>query len=155
MPFSDGTTMDSLRHFPLGSRFPDSPHAVISSLPTMEDVRGYEEHDPRVLAALKSGYPRFVVHEYVQRLVDFYVERAELVGRTVVLVDSRRAVDDAVTFLGASVGELLVDVGVYLLHCDVADQVVDEAVEEIRAAYGLWSLFAPGGGFVAEAWPIG
>ena len=114
--------MDSLRHFPLGSRFPDSPHAVISSLPTMEDVRGYEEHDPRVLGALKSGYPRFVVHEYVQRLVDFYVERAELVGRTVVLVDSRRAVDDAVTFLGASVGELLVDFGVYLLHCDVADQ---------------------------------
>ena len=113
--------MDSLRHFPLGSRFPDSPHAVISSLPTLEDVRGYEEHDPRVLNALKSGYPRFVQHEYVQQLVDFYVERAELVERYVVLLDSCRAMEDALTFLGAGVHELLVDDAVYLLYCDAGD----------------------------------
>jgi hypothetical protein len=43
------SNMNTLRHFPLGSRWPDSPHAVISSLPTMQDVRGYEEHEPRVI----------------------------------------------------------------------------------------------------------
>jgi cystathionine gamma-synthase len=114
--------MDSLRHFPLGTRFPDSPHAVISSLPTMEDVRGYEEHDPRVLAALKSGYPRFVVHVFVQKLVEFYQQREGLVGQAMVLVDGRRAADDAVVFLGAGVRERFVDEGVYLLHCDDTDK---------------------------------
>ena len=63
--------MNSLRHFPLGEPFPGSPHAVISSLPTMADVRGYEEHDPRVMDAIKSGYPRFVVHAFVQKLIEF------------------------------------------------------------------------------------
>ncbi|MDP4693096.1 MAG: PLP-dependent transferase, partial [Opitutales bacterium] len=63
--------MNSLKHFPLGTRFPNSPHAVISSLPTMADVRGYEEQDPRVVAALDSGYPRFVVHAYIRRLIEF------------------------------------------------------------------------------------
>ena len=65
--------MQSLQHFPLGSRFPDSPHAVISSLPTMADVRGYEEKAEHVMLAMDSGYPRFVVHKYVQLLTDSYL----------------------------------------------------------------------------------
>ena len=72
--------MDSFRQFPLGAPFPDSPHAVISSLPSMADVRGYEENEPRVVEALKSGYPRFVVHEFVRRLIEFYVDREALAG---------------------------------------------------------------------------
>lgn len=113
--------MNTLRHFPLGMRLPDSPHAVISSLPSMEDVRGYEEHDPRVLSALKSGYPRFVVHEFVQQLIDFYVQRAALVDRAVVLVDGERAADDVVEFCGLEVERLEVDTGVFLVHCDSAE----------------------------------
>ena len=50
------TVMNSLRQFPLGAVFPESPHAVVCSLPTMADVCGYEEKDARVLNALKSGY---------------------------------------------------------------------------------------------------
>ncbi|MFQ3225105.1 MAG: cystathionine gamma-synthase [Lentimonas sp.] len=113
--------MNSLRHFPLGTRFPDSPHAVISSLPTMADVRGYEEHDPRVLDALKSGYPRFVVHAFVQKLMEFYLQREGLVGRDVVLVDGRRAADDLLGELGGQLAKLEVDDGVYLVSCDATD----------------------------------
>ncbi|CAA6692077.1 MULTISPECIES: PLP-dependent transferase [unclassified Lentimonas] len=122
--------MDSLRHFPLGSRFPDSPHAVISSLPTLKDVCGYEEHDPRVLSALKSGYPRFVTHEYVELLIEFYVKRAGLVGRAVVLVDSRRAVDDALVYLGARACSLQVDGSVYILYCDASDVALVKRIKK-------------------------
>ena len=114
--------MNSLRHFPLGARWPDSPHAVISSLPTMEDVRGYEEQDPRVLNALKSGYPRFVVHQYVQRLVEFYVEREGLEAKAVVLVDGRRAADDLLDEIGVELEKLEVDEGIYLVYCDAAEE---------------------------------
>lgn len=113
--------MNSLRHFPLGARLPDSPHAVISSLPTMEDVRGYEEQDPRVLDALRSGYPRFVVHEFAQRLIDFYLEREGLQGKAVVLIDGRRAADDLLCEIDGSLGKLEVDDGVYLVYCDASD----------------------------------
>lgn len=140
-PFIVCTTMDSLRHFPLGSRFPDSPHAVISSLPTMEDVRGYEEQDPRVLGALKSGYPRFVQHEYVGQLLDFYVERAGLVGRAMVLVDGRRALAAALEFLGPSVSALQVDTGVYLLHVDAEDLALAKQLKKFvqHTGCGIYS----------------
>lgn len=113
--------MDSLRHFPLGTRFPDSPHAVISSLPTMADVRGYEEGEARVKAALKSGYPRFVVHEFVQRLVDFYREREGLSEHTAFLIPSRRAADDLLDWLGEGFKKLQVEEGVYLVYCLASD----------------------------------
>ncbi|MFT6059419.1 MAG: cystathionine gamma-synthase, partial [Lentimonas sp.] len=111
--------MNSLRHFSLGEPFPASPHAVISSLPTMEDVRGYEEHDPRVMNAIKSGYPRFVVHAFVQKLVEFYQQREGLERQAMVLVDGRRAADDLLAVLGAQVGKRQVEEGIYLVCCDV------------------------------------
>ena len=115
------SNMNTLRHFPLGSRWPDSPHAVISSLPTMQDVRGYEEHEPRVIEAMQSGYPRFVVHEYVRQLLDFYIEREGLLGRSVVLVAGERALQDVRDFCGTGVDRVEVDAGVFLLHCDLED----------------------------------
>ena len=111
--------MNSLRHFSLGEPFPASPHAVISSLPTMEDVRGYEEHDPRVMNAMKSGYPRFVVHEFVQKLIKFYQQREGVEGQALVLVDGRRAADDLLAELGGQVNKRQVEEGIYLVGCDV------------------------------------
>ncbi|MGB0409492.1 MAG: PLP-dependent transferase [Opitutales bacterium] len=113
--------MNSLRQFPLGKPFPDSPHAVISSLPTMADVRAYEEHEPRVFEAMKSGYPRFVVHEYVQRLIDFYSDREALSDREAMLIAGRRAADDLMRCLGAGFLKLEADAGVYLVHCNAGD----------------------------------
>lgn len=61
--------MDTVfRPLPLGTRIPDSPHAVSCSLPTMRDVCGYEEQDAEVLRQVTSGYPRFVVHPYAREL---------------------------------------------------------------------------------------
>ena len=58
----------AFRHRPLGEPVPGSPHSVSCSLPTLADVVGYEEKDPRVLAALAAGYPRFAVHPFVREL---------------------------------------------------------------------------------------
>lgn len=47
---------------------PNSPHSVSVALPRWRDVVGYEEKDPAVIGALKSGYPRFFLHTEVQEL---------------------------------------------------------------------------------------
>ncbi len=40
----------------LGCPIPDSPHAVSACLPTWADNIGYEEHDPRVMQKLTTGW---------------------------------------------------------------------------------------------------
>jgi cystathionine gamma-synthase len=80
--------MQAFAHIPLGSPIPDSPHAVSCSLPTMAAVRGYEEKDPAVLACLKTGYPRFVVHPFSRRLASVFAEGGGLAGRTLWLTSS-------------------------------------------------------------------
>lgn len=57
----------SLQHHPLGASFTGDAHSVISSLPTLDAVIGYEEKRPEVLDALAQGYPRFVRHALVRR----------------------------------------------------------------------------------------
>jgi hypothetical protein len=54
----------------LGRPIPDSPHAVSVALPRWQDVVGYEEGRPEVIARLATGYPRFVVHPLVRALVN-------------------------------------------------------------------------------------
>ncbi len=49
----------------LGHPLPDSAHAVSVSLPRWQDVVGYEEKRPEVMARLRSGYPRFLIHPLV------------------------------------------------------------------------------------------
>jgi cystathionine gamma-synthase len=80
--------MDFLRHHPLGARVPDSAHAVCASLPTMADVIGYEEKDPRVMGKLELGYPRFVQHVYLRRLLEHLRLRKGWGGRDVFLAAS-------------------------------------------------------------------
>lgn len=108
--------MNSLQHFPLGTPFPSSPHAVASSLPTMADVRAYEEKDARVVEAMASGYPRFVVHVYVRDLIAYYIEREGLAGRGGVLVPSRRAAQELVDYTGGKVLSLEVEDGLYFVY---------------------------------------
>ena len=115
--------MPSLRHYPLGATYSCSPHAVINSLPTMADVHAYEKKDPRVLDALRSGYPRFVVHPYVSELVDWLLQRERLIGRSAVLVVTQRAVQDLLDYVnaGPAVGVVAVVGGLQLVHCDAGD----------------------------------
>ncbi|MBL9187635.1 MAG: PLP-dependent transferase [Opitutaceae bacterium] len=78
-------------HLPLGQPIPSSPHAVSCSLPTMRDVRGYEEKNPETMRALSSGYPRFVVHPFTRQLIaHFTATLPALAGRTLWLATSAR-----------------------------------------------------------------
>ena len=61
-----------LGHFPLGTPVPNKEHAVCVSLPTFDDVIGYEEKRPETLQRLPSGYPRFVRHRKVSELAEFW-----------------------------------------------------------------------------------
>lgn len=56
---------------PLGAPLPDDAHACSVSLPTWASVVGYEEGDAVVSSMLKCGYPRFVYHPYVLRLMKY------------------------------------------------------------------------------------
>lgn len=120
--------MTTLRHYPLGKTCPNSPHAVVSSLPTMADVRGYEEGEARVMAALRSGYPRFWVHAFIQELTTFYLERAGLSGRAGFLIPGRRAVQELVDRIGPGVIALQVEPALYLLHYPGGDYDLHDRV---------------------------
>lgn len=52
----------------LGLSLPQSIHAVSVSLPSWQDVIGYEEKRPEVINRLQCGYPRFVIHPLVAEL---------------------------------------------------------------------------------------
>lgn len=83
--------MPAFTHLPLGQRIPASPHAVSCSLPTMRDVRGYEEKDPETMRQLTSGYPRFVVHPFTRQLIAHLTATNHgLAGRTLWLTSSPR-----------------------------------------------------------------
>ncbi|MCC6415529.1 MAG: PLP-dependent transferase [Opitutaceae bacterium] len=82
--------MSAFVHLPLGQPIPNSPHAVSCSLPTMRAVHGYEQKDPAITSRMTSGYPRFVVHPFLQTLADLYRERTGLAGQKLWLVSSAR-----------------------------------------------------------------
>lgn len=92
----------NLKQFALGARINSNPHAVVSSLPTLADVRAYEEKDARVAAAIESGYPRFVEHVYVRELKAFYLERAGIKAVESALVKASRTVDLLAELIGSS-----------------------------------------------------
>ncbi len=73
---------------PLGQPIPRLLHAVSCSLPSMRDVRGYEEKDPAVVRHLTSGYPRFVVHPLLLQLAAELRRQHGLAGQTLWLVSS-------------------------------------------------------------------
>lgn len=60
---------------PCGTSIPFvNPHAVSVSLPTLQDVIGYEEGDITVLSAMQSGYPRFFTNKVVEKLIQYVRE---------------------------------------------------------------------------------
>ena len=59
-----------LGQFKLGQPLPSRTHAVCVSIPKFADIIGYEEKDPATLSAMPSGYPRFVRHQFIQRMIN-------------------------------------------------------------------------------------
>ena len=64
--------VSGLSHFSLGQAVPKRDHAVCVSLPTIKDLIGYEEKNPKTLAAMRSGYPRFVRNHRIKELDHHY-----------------------------------------------------------------------------------
>ncbi len=58
-----------LGRFSLGQPVPARTHAVCVSLPRVEDLIGYEEKDPKTLGSMPTGYPRFVRHPMIERMI--------------------------------------------------------------------------------------
>ena len=58
-----------LGKFALGQAVPNREHAVCVSIPTVSDLVGYEKKDPRTMSHMDSGYPRFVEHRLIQKLI--------------------------------------------------------------------------------------
>lgn len=115
----------SLRQFALGESLVASPHSVVGCLPTMADVRAYEEKEARVWSALEGGYPRFVEHDYVRELKGFYVKRAGLAVKAAALVRGEAAVVSLKGLLGGEMGALEVEAGLFLVWLEeAADGVV-------------------------------
>lgn len=70
---------DYLCHIPCGESVPfNNPHAVSVSLPSLDDVIGYEEGYSSVVDKMKSGYPRFFRNKWVQQLVDYVVGKYQI-----------------------------------------------------------------------------
>ncbi|HEY3357076.1 MAG TPA: PLP-dependent transferase [Polyangia bacterium] len=85
----------------LGQPIPASPHAVSVSLPTWADVVGYEEGDPRVLARLTAGYPRFVFNRYVAAARHAASAAHGAPGEDSLVFPSARVAEDCAAFLRA------------------------------------------------------
>lgn len=64
-----------IRTYQLGENFLGSPHAVSASLPTMQDIIGYEEKEARVHDAMQGGYPRFKRHAFLKQLSKVFLQR--------------------------------------------------------------------------------
>ena len=96
----------------------------------MADVHAYEQHDPRVVKALESGYPRFVEHTFIKELTCFYLNRAGIEGCGAVLIPGRRATQDLVDYIGQGVLTLKVEDALFLVHFDKSDERLSHLVRK-------------------------
>jgi cystathionine gamma-synthase len=110
----------SLKQFALGESLVASPHSVVGCLPTMADVRAYEEKETRVWSALEGGYPRFVEHVWVRELKSFYMERAGLEITDAALLRGEPALASLADLLGGDFRSLEVEPGLFLVWLEGA-----------------------------------
>ena len=96
----------------------------------MADVHAYEQHEPRVVSALKSGYLRFVEHSFIKELIYFYLNRAGLEGCGAVLIPGRRATQNLVDYIGQGVSALKVEDALFLVYFDKSDHKLSHLVRK-------------------------
>ncbi|NDV62244.1 PLP-dependent transferase [Puniceicoccales bacterium CK1056] len=87
------------KSYPLGDPVNGSPHSVCVSLPTMADVIGYEEKDPKVLSSFTAGYPRFFRNPLITDL-SVRLEQEGCMMATDPLLPSEAVARDLSHFLG-------------------------------------------------------
>lgn len=85
----------------------------------MRDLRGYEEKNPETIRHMTSGYPRFVVHPFLQQLAQHLARRDGLHDHLLWLVSSPRMADRLAAYLGAAHVVRVVDGGIHgIAHPD-------------------------------------
>lgn len=85
-------------NYPLGARIPNSIHSVVCSIPTIADIKGYEEKKPETLSVIKGAYPRFFRHQYLQDIDRQLQQKQDQVGRVFYPLASRRSADEMINF---------------------------------------------------------
>ncbi len=129
----------------LGRPIPDSLHAVSMALPRWQDVVGYEEKRPEVLARLEVGYPRFMVHPFVRQIADELGD-----GQPCLPFSSARAAGQCAAFIHRHSGAAATDIVHRGLH----------AVRTTPAGQAALRAFWQHAGWIvssrqAEAWLAG
>ncbi len=115
------------------------------SLPTLKDVVGYEERKPRVMRALRSGYPRFISHHYVERLAERLRESEfGLGGRQIFLTQSVRGARLLADFVGAEADPRVAEAqGCHFVHTVATETVWRRGMAFLQhTGYGISSRFA-------------
>jgi len=78
---------------PCGTRIPESIHAVSVSMPTLEDLIGYENKNPETHKKILTGYPRFHTHPYVAQVQKYLSEKFYIGDAPILILASRKAAE--------------------------------------------------------------
>ncbi|PJZ71540.1 Cys/Met metabolism PLP-dependent enzyme [Leptospira perolatii] len=101
-----------------GERIPYSNvHAVSMSLPKVQDVIGYEEKRVETLSRLKAGYPRFIAHAFVEKILDYNREQKGIEGPQVI-VNSQKVANQIIELFELRGSQILEDEGIVTLVFD-------------------------------------
>jgi len=96
-----------LGRFALGQPVPNRDHAVCVSLPTFRDLIGYEEKDPATRASLRSGYPRFVQHHLIGKLISYLNSQGPNDGWQRFLFSDEKSCKDVIKLHGISNSKII------------------------------------------------
>lgn len=120
--------------YEVGEPIPNSPHAVVSNLPTLKNVRDYEEGAPNVVSEMKQGYPRFVRHQWVELLNKHVTHTLNLEGVWSVLVSQTEAIKEYALSLDLRIQVKAIDSDLYGLsaYYIFVDQAHTTAVEALK-----------------------
>jgi cystathionine gamma-synthase len=131
--------MSALRDYPLGTPVPDSPHAVIVSLPTMADVIGYEERRPETMEFVRTGYPRFKQHPFVTAAARKFFFENKLATRALFPVVSAAVAERVAHLAGAPAADygVVESDGWALLHVTPDDPALAQRVGKIIQHTGV------------------
>ena len=118
--------MSLKQKYALGEPVPNNPHAVVSNVPTLEDVCAYEEKADYVVSAMKQGYPRFVQHAWVNQLIESVVKSFALEVSYAVLLQKNQQLESFFNSLGEGVrclplSEATVGVPMDLIYINASD----------------------------------
>ncbi|EJD47016.1 PLP-dependent transferase [Auricularia subglabra TFB-10046 SS5] len=123
----------------LGEPIPAGSHHSLSvSLPEWRDNVGYQEAEPRVMNLLRTGYPRFVIHESVKELSEIILQRAGRPGERALPFPSRKVASAFKAFCGDATRILALDIGDAPSGTDINLHVVLFPEDVLPRAKAFW-----------------